>query len=390
MKLTRMAAAAVAAGAVLAMIAGCSSSSDPAAASSSSPTEQSASATESETAETAGADEVAESSAAESSEEAAPDAETSEPAADADEPGFHIWYADVMDSNPVAMAVTQGFYDTLVSNNVTVTRSLAIDPSSGQIDLTVQGQALTRAVAAEPDAIAYFVLDPTAFQPQLEQAMDGGIPVFAALGMPAFTVNGYIAMDDEGQGYAAAKYLADNLEPGATVAIIGGPATPNVLAEEKGALQAFNDAGMTVVGDVEQQRNLDDNAAGGQAVMQSILQRFPDVDGVFVYNDDSALGAIAAAKQAGATVKFTSRNGTADAVAAVKAGDLLATCDIQPVALGAALGQAVVDQLTGAHSYQNNESIPPPDSSACLVTADNVDSWKPSEELVEYRDITLG
>jgi ribose transport system substrate-binding protein len=376
MKMTRMAVAAVAAGAVLAMIAGCSSSSEPAGTSSSDTSTGASSASETAA--------EGESSGAASSETASSETATT------DSPAYHIWYADVMDSNPVAMAVTQGFNDTLVSNNVAVTRSLAIDSSSGQIDLAVQGQALTRAVAAAPDAIAYFVLDPTAFQPQLEQAMGDGIPVFAALGKPAFAVNGYISMDDEGQGYAAAKYLAENLEPGATVAIIGGPATPNVLAEEKGALKAFEDAGVTVVGDIEQQRNLDDNAAGGQAVMQSILQRFPDVDGVFVYNDDSVLGAIAAAKQAGATVKFTSRNGTADAVAAVKAGDLLATCDIQPVALGRALGQAVVDQLTGKHDFQNSESIPPPDSSACLVTADNADSWKPSEDLVEYRDITLG
>lgn len=376
MKMTRMAVAAVAAGAVLAMIAGCSSGSGPAAASSDTST---------------GAPSGSETSgAASESPDAASSASSESGAPDSDAPAYHIWYADVMDSNPVAMAVTQGFNDTLVSNDVAVTRSLAIDSSSGQIDLSVQGQALTRAVAAAPDAIAYFVLDPTAFQPQLEQAMGDGVPVFAALGKPAFTVNGYIAMDDEGQGYAAAQYLAEHLDPGATVAIIGGPATPNVLAEEKGALQAFNDAGMTVVGDVEQQRNLDDNSAGGQAVMQSILQRFPDVDGVFVYNDDSALGAIAAAKQAGVSVTFTSRNGTADAVEAVKAGDLLATCDIQPVALGRALGQAVVDQLTGKHDYQDSESIPPPDSSACLVTSDNADAWKPSEDLVEYRDITLG
>lgn len=376
MKLTRLAAVAV--GAALAVMAGCSSSADPAttpSSSTSSPGETSS-----------------DPSSAEPSDSSTPAAPSSdaESSSETEAPSYHVWYADVMDANPVAMAVTQGFYDALVSQGITVTRSLAIDSSTGAIDLAVQGQALTRAVAAAPDAIAYFVLDPTAFQPQLEQAMDGGIPVFAALGKPAFPVNGYIAMDDEGQGYAAAQYLAQHLDPGSTVAIIGGPATPNVLAEEQGALKAFQDAGLTVVGDIEQQRNLDDNAAGGQSVMQSILQRFPDVDGVFVYNDDSALGAIAAAKQAGATVAFTSRNGTADAIDAVKAGDLLATCDIQPVALGHALGQAIIDQLAGAHAYEDSESIAPPDSSACLVTADNADSWKPSEELVEYRDIPLG
>lgn len=303
---------------------------------------------------------------------------------------YSVWYADVMDSNPVANAIAQGLNATLTEAGATMTRSLAIDSTTGNIDIAAQSQALTRAVAAKPDAIAYFVLDPTASRPQLEEAQSQGMPVFAAFGKPAFDVNAYIALADEDQGYVSAQYLAEHLPEGAKVAIIGGPSTPNVLAEEAGALKALEEAGMTVVGDVEQQRNLSDNAAGGKEIMQGILQQHPDIQGVFVYNDDSALGAIAATKQAGADVLFTSRNGTTDAIAAIKAGDLLATCDIQPLELGRRLGEAILGQLEGEHDLTGTALIESPSADGCLVTADNVDEWKAPEEQIDYVQIPIG
>ena len=255
----------------------------------------------------------------------------------------------------------------------------------------MQAQGFDRALAAEPDAIAYFLLDPTALAPQVEQATEQGIPVFAAFGQPSgFDVNAYITLDDDQQGYLAAQYLADHLPEGSQVAVITGPPTPNVEAEVAGAMRALEESGLEIVGDVENQRNLTDNSAGGQEVMLGIIQRFPEVDGVFVYNDDSALGAIAAAKAANLDVLFTSRNGSADAVAAVKAGDLLATCDIEPVEIGASLGDAIIAQIEGTESYTETEQIPGPDAADCLITADNVDEWVPWEEQIEIRDIPEG
>jgi ribose transport system substrate-binding protein len=300
-----------------------------------------------------------------------------------------VWYADVIDANPIATAVTQGLADTLTKAGIKMTRSLAVDPTSGAIDLAVQSQALTRAVDSRPDAIAYFVLDPAASAPQVKKAMDAGIPVFAAFGKPVFPVSAYLAVDDKSAGAASATYLAEHLPKGAKIAIIGGQPTPNVLAAEAGALQALKAAGVTVVGDVEQQRNLADNADGGKKIMQGILQQFPDVQGVFAYNDDSALGAISAARQVGAHVQFTSRNGTADAVAAIKNGELLATCDLQPIQLGQALGKAIIEQITGKKQFTQT-AIAAPDSQQCLITSQNAGAWKPYEKQVEYKNIPLG
>jgi erythritol transport system substrate-binding protein len=67
--------------------------------------------------------------------------------------------------------------------------------------------------------------------------------------------------------------------------------------------------------------------------MQSILQAHPDITGVISGNDEMALGAIAALKQAGKLdqVKVGGFDGSPDAVAAVKAGELQYTV-LQPVA----------------------------------------------------------
>jgi erythritol transport system substrate-binding protein len=67
--------------------------------------------------------------------------------------------------------------------------------------------------------------------------------------------------------------------------------------------------------------------------MQSILQANPTITGVIAGNDEMALGAIAALKEAGklSSVKVGGFDGSPDAVAAIKSGELQYTV-LQPVA----------------------------------------------------------
>jgi ribose transport system substrate-binding protein len=305
--------------------------------------------------------------------------------------GKTVWYADVTDANPLVQAIAQAINDRITAYGATMTRSYSMNNTTGQVDLGVQAEAMNRAITAKPDAIAYFVLDPKSLKPQVTKARDAGIPVFAAFGQPdGFDVDAFITLNDEQQGYLSAQYLAAHLPKGAKVALITGPPTPNVIAEMEGANKALKEAGVTIVGNEDQQRNLTDNSAGGQTIMQGILQSHPDVQGVFAYNDDTALGAIAATKAANKTVLFASRNGSADGVAAVKAGTLLVTCDIDPIALGHQLGQAIVDEISGKTKLTANTKLPSPDVSNCLITKDNADQWKPYDQIIKYQDIKTG
>ena len=72
----------------------------------------------------------------------------------------------------------------------------------------------------------------------------------------------------------------------------------------------------------------------GHDKMQSLLQAHPDIIGVISGNDEMALGAIAALKEAGklSSIKVGGFDGSPDAVAAIKAGELQYTV-LQPVAV---------------------------------------------------------
>ena len=71
----------------------------------------------------------------------------------------------------------------------------------------------------------------------------------------------------------------------------------------------------------------------GHDKMQSLLQAHPTISGVIAGNDEMALGAIAALKEAGklSKVKVGGFDGSPDAVDAIKAGELQYTV-LQPVA----------------------------------------------------------
>ena len=72
----------------------------------------------------------------------------------------------------------------------------------------------------------------------------------------------------------------------------------------------------------------------GHDKMQSLLQAHPDIIGVISGNDEMALGAVAALKEAGklSSIKVGGFDGSPDAVAAIKAGELQYTV-LQPVAV---------------------------------------------------------
>ena len=94
----------------------------------------------------------------------------------------------------------------------------------------------------------------------------------------------------------------------------------------------------------------------GHDKMQNLLQAHPDIIGVISGNDEMALGAIAALKEAGklASIKVGGFDGSPDAVAAVKAGELQYTV-LQPVAVFSAKAVDEADSFiktgkTGASS----------------------------------------
>ena len=112
----------------------------------------------------------------------------------------------------------------------------------------------------------------------------------------------------------------------------------------------------------------------GHNKMQSLLQANPDIIGVISGNDEMALGAIAALKEAGklANVKVGGFDGSPDAVAAVKAGEMQYTV-LQPVAVFSAEAVKQADSFikNGKTGVDSEKQL----FDCLLITKDNVDKY---------------
>ncbi|MGI9226936.1 MAG: substrate-binding domain-containing protein, partial [Candidatus Nanopelagicaceae bacterium] len=114
--------------------------------------------------------------------------------------------------------------------------------------------------------------------------------------------------------------------------------------------------------------------AQGKAKMELMLQAHPDLQGVIAGNDEMALGAIEALRAAGKLdkVKVLGFDGNDDAVAAVIAGEMVATV-LQPIVDGT---KAAVNQ---AHAFLTDGTMPASEKQAIdciLITKENAGKLK--------------
>lgn len=124
-------------------------------------------------------------------------------------------------------------------------------------------------------------------------------------------------------GKAGGKFLAEKVGKGAEVVMIRGAlGDPGSDDRVSGARESLEAAGVKVI--TVQPANGDRNK--GMSVMENLLQAHPNIKGVYCTNDEMALGAIRALKQANRTdVAVTGFDGSPDALKAIKAGELTAT-----------------------------------------------------------------
>jgi ABC-type sugar transport system substrate-binding protein len=134
------------------------------------------------------------------------------------------------------------------------------------------------------------------------------------------------------QGEKAADILADLTNEKAEVAVLEGTPGASVTIDrtegfEKGLKQYPN---MEVVAS----QTGEFLRTKGQTVMEQLIQSNPEINAVYAENDEMALGAIQALKDAGKNpgqdVKVVSIDGTRQAVQAITTGDINAVIETNP------------------------------------------------------------
>lgn len=209
-----------------------------------------------------------------------------------------------------------------------------------------QNQFIDGAISRGAAAI---ILDPAGASESVgavQKATDAGIPVFlvnAEIDAQGIAKSQIISNNAQGATLGAQAWVEAMGEEGTYVELFGNPTDNNAQVRSDayhGVIDQYPDL------ELLQTETANWDRQQGKEKMELLLRAHPDVDGVIAGNDEMALGAIQALKDADKLeqVLVLGFDGNNDAAAAVAAGEMVATV-LQPIVTGTELA---VEQ---AHSY---------------------------------------
>ena len=177
-------------------------------------------------------------------------------------------------------------------------------------------------LAQKPAALVFSPSQPATAINVLTKVRAAGIPVLLVdTGMPAnYTdYSTFIGTDNIAAGKAGGAALVKLLKKGDKALLLdGAPGNPTMTDRCDGAKQVLEAAGMVIA--ARQPAYSDREKA--YTVTQNVLQSTPDIGAVFAGNDEEALGALRALKQAGKSVPIIGVDANEDALKSILAGDL--------------------------------------------------------------------
>jgi ribose transport system substrate-binding protein len=220
---------------------------------------------------------------------------------------------------------------------------------SGDKDPAKQKDQVNDFIAKKVNAIILCPCDARSIGTSIEEANKAGIPVFtadtASLDKSAKVV-AHIATDNYAGGKLAGQAMIDATKGSGKVAIIDFPEAESVLQRTKGFKEVLAGAkGLQIVAQLPGGADRDKS----YSVAQDILEKNPDLAGIFCINDPTAFGAIAALEKTGRTgkVKIISFDGQPEAKQAVKDGKIYAEPIQFPDKIGTLTVQTIVKYMAG-------------------------------------------
>jgi erythritol transport system substrate-binding protein len=241
-------------------------------------------------------------------------------------------------------------------------------------DTNVESNLIDTAITNKSVAI---ILDPANADGSIgavKKAVAAGIPVLlvnAEINQEGLAKAQLVSNNAQGAALGAQQWVEAVGDKGKYVELFGNPADNNAATRSNGyetVLTQYPDL-------VKAAKEVADwDRTKGHDKMQSMLQAHPDIIAVISGNDEMALGAIAALKEAGKLdqVKVGGFDGSPDAVAAIKAGEMQYTV-LQPVAIFSAEAVKQADSVikTGKTGADSEKQL----FDCLLITKDNVDKY---------------
>jgi ribose transport system substrate-binding protein len=266
------------------------------------------------------------------------------------------------------------FYVALAKGMTTGVKAINPDAKvtvvSNDYDLNKDVTAVETFIASGTDIIFIDAANSEAIEPSVKKALAAGVTVVGVdAGAKGAEVN--LTVDNTKAGEVACNYLAEKIGYKGNVVIIDS--VPMVAIAQrvdgcKAALASYPDIKI-----LSAEQRGDGSRDSGLKVMQSLLTRFPDIQGVFSINDQMAVGADLAAKQLNRKeIAITGIDGSPEAEEALKTDTMFVGSAAQsPFDVGAQSLKAGYDIFEGKKPESSLILISP-----TLVTRDNIAEYK--------------
>lgn len=266
---------------------------------------------------------------------------------DADDDTITVGFSQIGAESAWRTAETQSIRSEAEKRGVELKFSDAQQKQENQI------RALRTFLAQEVDAIILAPVVETGWEPVLREIKRAGIPVILVdRGVQVTDQSLYttlIASDFVEEGRMAARWLAEATGGRASIAELKGTVGSAPANDRERGFHEVVDQheGMEVI----KSQSGEFTRSGGKRVMETFLKTDADrVDAVYAHNDDMALGAVQAIREAGLEpgedILIVSIDGVKDAFRAMVEGDLNCTVECNPL-LGPMAFDAVEAALAG-------------------------------------------
>ena len=219
--------------------------------------------------------------------------------------------------------------------------------TSGDFDLAKQQSQIENFITQQVDAIIVCPADSKGIGPAIKQANDANIPVFTAdISAQGGQIISHIASDNLAGGRLAADFIAKALGGQGEVGIIGQQEVQSGLDRELGFKEEMKKYPNIKIVSVLNGGGVRDRAL---KAAEDMLQGNAGLAGIFGINDDSALGALAAAEARGRNdLVIVGYDAIPEATKAIQRGTpLKADVAQQPHEMGAKTIEAIATHFAG-------------------------------------------
>lgn len=239
--------------------------------------------------------------------------------------------------NPVARSIRIGAETAARAEKMLVFNFI---PTSAE-NVAQQTALAEEALRSKPDAVVLTPTDPKALVPMVSK--------FTAAGIPVINVNdrlaggnaaAYVGSDDQAIARATAQVLLKAMNGTGTVVILEGPPkVPSSVARVRG----FNEA-LKEFPNVKLLASQTANYARKPAadLMNNLIRKFPQIDGVLAANDPMALGALDALGPNQRKALIVGINASREAADLIKSGAMVASGDFNGFIEGCVAAQLAI------------------------------------------------